>query len=346
LEILVVDDGSRDGTRDLAEQFARRDPRIRVLSQANGGVARARNLGITEAKAEYVAPVDADDLWHATKIEKQLAVMRASPASTAFVYCSFRVIDEDDRVIGQAPAYRLRGRVINRHVLVNFVGNGSALFMRRSAVLACGGYDTSLRDQGLQGAEDFLLQLQLASRYPVDVVPEYLVGYRRTQGAMSENVERMALSYITAHKKVQAQCGYVPRWAFGCGAAPYMAGCALRAARRGQVLQSLKLLLRGMRMDVAGTVDQVATMVWDKTPSLDALARGLPIVATRRGPPARRPEPPLFFDLRPTDSMVLEPGWLLERRLKRLEPYDAGWHPDAEPPSGFFNELDGTRGES
>lgn len=321
LEILVVDDGSTDATPEIARELSLSDARIRVLRQANGGVARARNYGIQQARAAYVAPVDADDLWHPTKIAKQVAVMLRADPATAFVYCASRIIDEEDRIVGQPPSYRFSGWVLHRHVVVNFVGNGSALLMRRAAVLECGGYDASLRDRGLQGAEDSLLQLQLASRYRVEVVPEYLVGYRRTKGAMSENVERMALSYITARRQVQRECEHVPEWAFAWGVAPYVASCALRAARRGKITGSARLLAEGLRHDVVGTVDQVVTTVTDK---MRALQSRLPIyrrVAHRL--PHSLPGRPYFFDVRPTEAMLLAPGWLLRRRLRVIERYDA-----------------------
>src|ERR1700678_4116600 len=71
LEILVIDDGSTDGTPAILDLYAARDARIRVLSQANSGVARARNRGIAEAHGDFIAPPDADDLWDPTKIDCQ-----------------------------------------------------------------------------------------------------------------------------------------------------------------------------------------------------------------------------------------------------------------------------------
>src|SRR5262245_57856494 len=68
LEVIVVDDGSKDATAEIALAHAKSDARIRLVRQANGGVASARNAGIREARAALVAPIDADDLWAPTKI--------------------------------------------------------------------------------------------------------------------------------------------------------------------------------------------------------------------------------------------------------------------------------------
>src|SRR5689334_9621809 len=76
LQAIVADDGSTDGTAAVAAAYG---DRVLVLRQANAGPAAARNLGLAAARGEYVAFLDADDLWHPRKLERQLARFRARP---------------------------------------------------------------------------------------------------------------------------------------------------------------------------------------------------------------------------------------------------------------------------
>ena len=75
LEIIVVDDGSLDDTAAIARRHAAEDERVRVLCQANAGVAAARNAGWQSSRADLIAFIDADDLWAPTKIERQLQAL-------------------------------------------------------------------------------------------------------------------------------------------------------------------------------------------------------------------------------------------------------------------------------
>src|SRR3981081_1852732 len=72
LEIIVVDDGSRDNTARIVSQFESEDSRIRLIEQANSGVAAARNAAPAASSGSLIAPLDADDLWHPQKIELQV----------------------------------------------------------------------------------------------------------------------------------------------------------------------------------------------------------------------------------------------------------------------------------
>src|SRR5688500_7051125 len=162
LEIVIVDDGSTDGTAEIAEAFCARDRRGVLLRKPNGGVASARNCGLAHAKGEWVAPVDADDLWHPAKIGKQVSAALAAPERPGFVYCWFRTIDGAGRVTGSGEAHRVTGPALRRLAYCNFVGNGSAPLIDRQAAIAAGGYAEELQRGGAQGCEDALIQLRLA----------------------------------------------------------------------------------------------------------------------------------------------------------------------------------------
>ncbi len=194
LEILVVDDGSVDDTPAIVRSHCAADDRVTLLHQANSGVACARNTGLRHARGEFVAFIDADDLWHSTRVAKHVAVMRACGERVALVYSPCRWIDEHDNVIGSSCAYSCSGSVLLRLIYSNFVGNGSALLLRRAAALEVGGFDPRLRENGIEGCEDYLLQLRLAQRYEFGLMPEYLVGYRIYSPRMSSDGARMRAS--------------------------------------------------------------------------------------------------------------------------------------------------------
>lgn len=96
-EMIVVDDGSSDRTAQIAEGYAQRDGRIRLLRQRNAGTASARNAALREAKGRYICLLDADDLWDRTFLERQLAFLREKNA--VCVCSAYRRIDEADREI-------------------------------------------------------------------------------------------------------------------------------------------------------------------------------------------------------------------------------------------------------
>lgn len=95
-ELLLVEDGSRDGTVEVIETYQQKkqDSRIRLIKQpANQGAAKARNRGVLEAQGRYIAYLDADDLWDARKLEKQIGFMKEKKA--AFVYSGYEFADEN-----------------------------------------------------------------------------------------------------------------------------------------------------------------------------------------------------------------------------------------------------------
>ena len=215
-EIVVVDDGSTDATRQILERLQATDSRLAVIHQSNSGVAIARNTGIKASKGAYIAFLDADDLWHPTKLEKQVAVLSQCPPDVAMVYCWSRLIDEEDAVIASVTPLRMSEWVFNQHVYINPLGNGSGLLIRKKAARKIGGFDDALRAEKIPGAEDLLFQLRIAANWKARVVPEYLVGYRMTRSNFSADKERMYRSIIRSIDLASRDAGRFPhkaaRW--------------------------------------------------------------------------------------------------------------------------------------
>jgi len=194
-EIVVVDDGSRDGTRAVVERWVARDARVRLIAQANSGVAAARNRAIEASKGELIAPLDADDLWDPTKIEQQVRRMIDAGESTGLVYCWWVSIDADGVVLDSSPPWRFEGAAADILLEVNYTGNASVPLYRRHHLEQVGGYDVTLRERDAEGCEDLDLALKVAERSHLAVVPSVLVGYRRSRGAMSTRTDRMWRSH-------------------------------------------------------------------------------------------------------------------------------------------------------
>ena len=194
IEIIIVDDGSTDRTHKIACRYARADGRVTVVRQENSGVATARNRGIEEANGKFIGFVDADDIWHPTAVEKMLERFEHSSSNVGVVYTWSTDIDEDNRAIGGVHVSKADGHVYPLLVFHNFLGNASSTIIRKRSLEEVGGY----RPEFDLGCEDLDLYLRLAARFDYAVVPEFLVAYRRTPGAMSSHTERME----RAHQQV------------------------------------------------------------------------------------------------------------------------------------------------
>ncbi|MEH1816780.1 MAG: glycosyltransferase family A protein [Nostoc sp.] len=187
-EVIVVNDGSSDEIEQWISQI--KDPRVKLISQKNQGLAGARNTGITNAQGEYIAFLDADDLWEPTKLEKQLRVLEENP-EVALVYTWVAFIDETGKPTGRIFKNQAEGDVWKKLTEHNIVESGSVGMVRRSCFETVGLFDCNLGSY----LEDWDMWLRMASRYPFKVVKEPLVYYRQSSSSASRNWEAMARSF-------------------------------------------------------------------------------------------------------------------------------------------------------
>lgn len=205
MEIIIVDDGSTDSTRALAERHAAVDPRIQVLYQRNEGVAAARNIGWQQARSEFIAFADADDLWAPTKIERQLQALQAAGPRAGLAYAWTARIDEFGVVKSSHGGILYEGDVLSIILRSNFLCCGSNVLVRREALIEAEGFDPRLRAAGYEGCEDWLLHCRIAETYHFVGVPEYLVGYRDFHKGMSRNRLRMLGSHLLVCRQIIAR---------------------------------------------------------------------------------------------------------------------------------------------
>lgn len=171
-EIIVVDDGSDDNTLDIVRAVA---PGARVFKQPHGGAAAARNRGIRESNGEFVAFQDSDDLWHPTKLEKQIAAMDSVP-SVGMVMCGHKALTSDGERTSWSGANKSKLLVEGDSVLNIFLNSGVATpsVVVRRAVLD----EVGLFEEQLQVGEDENLWLRIAYKFPIESVDEILITVR------------------------------------------------------------------------------------------------------------------------------------------------------------------------
>lgn len=167
LEVIVVDDGSTDHTSGVAKAY----PGVRLLRQSNQGASAARNRALELSRGRYIALLDADDLCHPERLERQIHALAEDPMAIGCLTGHW-VFDNDRRVIATLPGNPAAGRLDALEYLSScFAVVGSLLYERPRAV----GLSFP---EGVQSAQDMIFSALLATRGPLVVIPDVLYGYR------------------------------------------------------------------------------------------------------------------------------------------------------------------------
>lgn len=238
-EVLVVDDGSDDSAALLQEKYGNGDV-LRYLRGPGLGVAAGRNLGIEQARGDYIAFLDSDDLWYRTKLERVAAAAREHPEAGLF-YSRMDIVTREGTHI-RTPPIRISSNAYPAVLAGNFIFN-STVVVKKLCLDDVGGFDTKL-----SGCEDWELWIRVTRKYPAVLVPETLIAYEHlSAGSFTRRYD----AWIAAHDEVIAKSlaadptlskGWINR--IRAGVCYAKGSIYLEAAEEPLALQQFKLALR------------------------------------------------------------------------------------------------------
>jgi glycosyltransferase involved in cell wall biosynthesis len=196
-EVLVVNDGSTDGTLNELAQFGKD---IRVISQANGGHANALNRGFSEARGDYLAKCDADDIWEPEKLMRQVEALEAQP-QIDIAFSAARVFGQSDGRWGLPVGDNPKVGILDPHRFAEtmYRANGicpSSTLTRRRLYEQLGKFAEHL------AAEDYDYWMRaLRAKAVFHYDPAMLVRHRRHQSNVSSNHLAMKQADIFVHNR-------------------------------------------------------------------------------------------------------------------------------------------------
>ncbi|MEW6620095.1 MAG: glycosyltransferase, partial [bacterium] len=182
IEIIVVDDGSTDNTKRIIEPFM---DKIYYIYKDNGGSASARNVGIKSAKGEYIAFLDADDIWLPQKLELQINLFRQCQ-EIDWIHTNLMLIDESGNIIGvRRVSDTLSGNIFKTLFMENWVLTSSVM-VKKDCFKMIGMFD-----EALSRTEDYDFWLRLAHHYKCGYLEQPLVKYRIHPTQKIKKIDRL-----------------------------------------------------------------------------------------------------------------------------------------------------------
>lgn len=254
-ELILINDGSKDGSLAIMQDYAAKDARIRIIDQENTGLTIALRRGVDAAKGEYIARMDADDVSLPQRFEKQMALLNANPELIA-VTCDVEHF-YDDGTPSHVARIRKDARVLPLYlVFSNRIGGHGQMIYRRDAYYAAGGYDPDFNY-----AEDYDLWTRLIAHGPFGIVPETLYRYRTGHDSISSRnaVRQAEVAGRVCRRQYEAMTGEV------------MDEETSRAMRVFWMNYSLNQITPAQMARVSNVMDRAASAFFAKNPALKSL---------------------------------------------------------------------------
>jgi glycosyltransferase involved in cell wall biosynthesis len=180
IELIVINDGSTDNTANTISHLKNS---INYLETENKGVSAARNLGIQEAKGEWIAFLDADDIWFTNKLKLQFDKLDGCNWSYTDSYYLGKQYKHDTKRSDLSPLFS--GNIFN-HLLTENIITTSSVVVKKSLIQNVGGFD-----ENLEALEDWKLWLEIAKAHPISYINEPLLKYRVYAGSTSRKARKM-----------------------------------------------------------------------------------------------------------------------------------------------------------
>lgn len=279
-ELLIIDDGSTDGSLSILQTYAAQDTRIRLISRENQGLIATLNQMVEAAKGEFLARMDADDIATPNRLKLQVAFLQQHP-EVVCVGGAFDLIDSQSRTVAFIPMPENNDEIQQMILMGRTIINHPCALIRRSALQQIGGYDASMKT-----VEDLDMLLRIGEVGQLANLPDVVLQYRFHSNSVS--AQNIVLQSQMAHQACQRawkrrgiegrydspQPWYRPTpdpasqqrflhrygwWAFCQGFRRTAAYCGLRSILvKPATLESWKLLICSLIKPIPHPSDQLA----------------------------------------------------------------------------------------
>lgn len=205
-EFIIVNDGSTDKTEEIIDEYAKKDLRVKIIKNKNNiGLTKSLNKAIKEAKGEYIARMDADDISLPERLKKQLSFMENHP-EIGVVGCWYYLIDKNNKLIKKCqPAIKfskIKKALINSAPIIH-----PGLMIKKEALRKVNSYDESFKY-----AQDRDLLFRILKYYQLGIVPEFLLKFRYSKQSISLQREIEQKEYCLKAIKRAIKNRIYPKW--------------------------------------------------------------------------------------------------------------------------------------